>query len=193
MRVRFYCILTCTFACISKISYQTTALSQRCEVPYIHRSFIHDSCQAGLNSTRADGTCIHPLDRASLGLTASARALFETHDGQSADLHLSASLFVSDSRRTCDERCDMIPYCSCANMCRVSSARGLAVLVKQAQTWMLDGMVMYMSSSPVLRDRLAVLRLSCALSRIPVGGVGSSLLMTLPNNRCVGARPCSQH
>jgi hypothetical protein len=69
------------------------------EVPYIHRSFIHDSCRAGLNSTSADGTCIRPLDRASLGLTASARALFETHDGQSAGLHLSASVVVSDGRR----------------------------------------------------------------------------------------------
>lgn len=35
-------------------------LNQRL-VPYIHRSFIHDSCQAGLNSTLLTVPALHPL------------------------------------------------------------------------------------------------------------------------------------
>ena len=63
-----------------KISCQYSVLNN-VRVPYIHRSFIHDSCRVGLNSTLLTVPAYIPWSCVPWSDRQCTRAPSETHDG----------------------------------------------------------------------------------------------------------------
>lgn len=138
--VRGFPLHKCTCMHNSKTSLKVLGSQQR-QVPCIHRSFIHDSCQAGLNSTLLTVPAYIPWSCVAWSDRQRTRAPSETHDDGE---YGRRQTYISCVAAAC-QRCDMILQLrECVQgVIAISQMSRLAAFVKQAQTWQrgLDGLV----------------------------------------------------